>query len=143
LYFILFFCFAGAARNLRELILVSDYGYSVTNISVAMFVIYAAQITLILARESKAWIISAIQAFFCFYVYPDFTFLPAAALLQNIIFHCAPDMSYGWMSFISSSLISALFSLEVLKTYFIFALTRERTARKKKSVVGKAAANLT
>jgi hypothetical protein len=50
-------------------------------------------------------------------------------MLQNIIWHYAHDISYGWAVFISLSSISALFSLEVLKTYFIYVLTQEKVNR--------------
>jgi hypothetical protein len=131
MYFILLFCFAGALRNLRSLLTSGfDYASAYSEVLVAMLVMYMAQVLLIFIRESKVWIISAIQAFFCFYVYPDFTFLPAIAILQNIIWHYAHGVSYGWMLFISLSSISALFSLEVLKTYFIYVLTQEKVNRR-------------
>ena len=126
-------------RNFYQMNLLGGYGYTggmATKVLWAMIVVYFAKAVLIIAREAKAWIISAIQAFFCFYVYEDFTFLPVTTLIRNVIFHFAPDMDYGWIRFLAMVTISALFSLEILKTYLLFALTEElpsRTAKKRRA----------
>jgi hypothetical protein len=131
LYAILFFCFAGIFRNVYHMNLFGyNYGNAATKVFVAMIVIYIAQAILILARERKAWIISAVQAFFCFYVYEDFTFLPFANMVRSIVLHFVPDIDYGWMHFLTVTMMSALFSLELLKTYLIYTLTEELPRKK-------------
>jgi hypothetical protein len=128
---ILFFCLAGIIRNIYHMNLFDfNYGTIATKVFVAMLVIYAAQSVLILARESKVWLISALQAFFCYYVYEDFTFLPVVAMVKNITLYYLPDMNYGWISFLHVSCISALLSLEIFKTYLLFVLTNELPHRK-------------
>jgi hypothetical protein len=127
----LFFCLAGIARNIYySRFFGFNYGTIATKVFVAMIVIYIAQSVLLLARERKAWLISALQAFFCFYVYEDFTFLPVVTAVKNIIMYLRPDMDYGWLRFLQVSCISALLSLEILKTYLIFALTTEPPRRR-------------
>ncbi|MDR1123109.1 MAG: hypothetical protein LBL61_00510 [Elusimicrobiota bacterium] len=131
LWVILFFCLAGIARNTYYITFFGfDYATIATKVFVAMVVIYTAQSLLILARKSEAWFISALQVLFCFYVYEDFTFLPAVALVRNIILHYCPGMDYGWLKFLQVSCISALVSLEILKTYLLFILTEELPRRK-------------
>ena len=129
LYVILFFCFIGLLRNGMQLFRFGfDYSSIATKVFVAMIMIYGVQVMLLLMRECKAWFISAIQAFFCFYVFEDFTFLPFSNLAKMIIFKIVPDMNYGWHYFMNTVIISAMFSLELLKTYIIYVLTDEPQA---------------
>lgn len=126
LYVILFFCLIGLLRNGLQLFRFGfDYSSIATKVFVAMIMIYGVQAMLLLMRERKAWFISAIQAFFCFYVFEDFTFLPFSNLAKMIIFKISPDMNYSWHYFMNTVIISAMFSLELLKTYIIYALTEE------------------
>ena len=97
-----------------------------------MSVIYFAQIILILLRERNAWVVSALQAFFCFYVYEDFTVLPLANVVKMIFGGSLSSLDYGWIYFINMVLISAMFSFELLKTYLIYVLTAPLPSRKKK-----------
>ena len=131
IYIILFFCLAGIFRNAYHM---SVFGFNyenfATKILVAMAVIYVSQVILILLREKKAWLISAIQALFCAYVYEDFTFLPVTELIKNILWQWFPNMGYGWVKFMGTTMISALFTLEILKTYILFALTEELPRKK-------------
>lgn len=136
IYVILFFCLAGFWRNIYQISIFGfDYSGMATKVLLAMTVIYASQIALILMRERKVWVISLMQAAFCIYVYEDFTFLPAAALVKNILWRFFPQMDYGWVKFMNTTAVSALLSLEILKTYILFALTEElpRGKRRKKS----------
>ena len=142
LWVIHFFCLAGIARNIYHINLFGfNYGTITTKVFVAMIVIYIAQSALIVARKSEAWLISALQAFFCFYVYEDFTFLPLIAVIKNIALYYLPDMNYGWLRFLHVSCISALLSLEIFKTYLLFVLTQELPRRKPRAPRAKAAAN--
>lgn len=126
LYVIVFFCIIGFLRNGIQLFRFGfDYSSIATKVFVAMIMIYGAETILLVMRERKAWLISAIQAFFCFYVFEDFTFIPLSNLAKMIIFKIVPDMSYGWHYFMNTVIMSALFSLELLKTYIIYTLTEE------------------
>ena len=134
LYLILTFCMFGFFRNLIILkYLRFDYSYFNTKVCLAMLIIYFAQIVLILLRQRKVFIISLIQAFFCLYVFRDFTFLPLSNLLttlKNLLF---PNLDYGWEYFISFALISLVFCLELIKTYLLYALTDEPPKNKTKN----------
>lgn len=133
LYLILFFCLAGLLRNLIALAYHGfDYSTVATKVFVAMSVIYFAQIILILLRERNAWVVSALQAFFCFYVYEDFTALPLANVVKMIFGGSLSSLDYGWIYFINMVLISAMFSFELLKTYLIYVLTAPLPSRNKK-----------
>jgi hypothetical protein len=133
LYIILFFCIVGVLRNIYHIFLFGfDYGSIATKVFIAMIVIYGAQALLIFARERKVWIISAIQAFFCFYVYEDFTFLPAINMIKSITDYFIPEMSFGWSKAFSMGLLSALFCLELVKTYLMYTLTEEVPRKKTK-----------
>ncbi|MDR0952755.1 MAG: hypothetical protein LBM71_00990 [Elusimicrobiota bacterium] len=124
LYLILFFCLAGFLRNILQLFRFGlDYSNIAIRVFVAMSVIYFAQILFIFMKERKAWIISAVQALFCVYVYEDFTFLPLANAVEMLTSALWPNMDYGWFYFREMALISALFSLEIIKTYLLFVLT--------------------
>lgn len=126
LYVILFFCVIGLLRNTMQLFRFGfDYSGIATKVFVAMIIIYLSQIVLILSRERKAWVISAIQAFFCFYVFEDFTFVPLTNLARTLVYAIVPDMGYSWHYFTNTVVISFLLSLELLKTYLIYTLTQD------------------
>ena len=126
LYVILFFCVIGFLRNAWQLVRFGfDYSSIATKVFVTMFIIYLAQSVLILMRERKAWIISAIQVFFCFYVFEDFTFVPLSNIVRMIVDSFAPNIDYGYSYFMNTVLISGLFCLELLKTYIIYILTQD------------------
>jgi len=132
LYLILFFCLAGLLRNLLSL---SIYGLNYSSIAVkafiAMAVIYFAQIVLILLRQRNAWIVSALQCFFCFYVYEDFTAYPLLNAVKLFLKQWLESADYGWVYFFNMVAVSAMFSLELLKTYLIYVLTDEPQKKKK------------
>lgn len=133
LYFILFLCFVGLIRNILYLFNYGfDYGNLPTTVFIAMSVIYCAQFILILMRERKAWVISAIQVFFCFYVYEDYTFLPFGHGIRVTVLSFAGNLDYAWSTFLSTVLASGLFCFEILKTYLLYTLTDERHPRKPK-----------
>jgi membrane protein CcdC involved in cytochrome C biogenesis len=44
-------------------------------------------------------------------------------MLRGIILFFAPNMEFGWRQFMETSIVSLLFSLELLKTYLLYALT--------------------
>lgn len=133
LYIVLFFCVMGVLRNALQF---TTLGFNYHNIAikilVAMIVLYLVQISLILLRERKAWIVSAIQVFFCIYVYEDFTFFPLANMIRSIVWHIKPDLSFEWVSFMWETLVSAMFCLEILKTYLIYTLTDDPYERRRK-----------
>ena len=138
LYLILFFCIAGLLRNMLAL---SFHGFDYTTISTRVFlaisVIYFAPIVLILLRARNAWIVSALPSFFCFFVYEGFTALPFATLFKMTFGAGIINLDYGWIYFINMAIISAMFSLELLKTYLIYVLTVPAFAKKKKPAVKK------
>lgn len=131
LYLILFFCLAGLLRNILSIYV---YGLNYSSVAVrafiAMAVIYFSQILLIFLRQRSAWIISLIQCFFCFYVYEDFTAFPLVNILKLFLKNWLETADYGWIYFFNMTVISAMFSLELLKTYLIYTLTDEPAKNK-------------
>ena len=132
LYLIVFFCIAGFLRNVLAL---SYFGFSYSTVAAraltAMALIYFAQIILIFMRRRIAWLISAIQCFFCFYVYEDFTAVPFSNMLKMLLTPWLNSADYGWVNFYHMTVISAMFSIELLKTYLIYVLTDQPAAKKK------------
>lgn len=133
IYIILIFCVLGFLRNFFALKYFDfNFAYYNTKLFFAMFMIYLAQICLILLRQRIVFLISLIQIFFCFFVYRDFTFLPIANIIISIKNVFAGDISYGWEYFISFTLTSLLVSLEIIKTYLLYVLTDQLPSKKKK-----------
>ena len=132
LYLIIFFCLAGFLRNLLAL---SYFGFNYSTVATraltAMVFIYLAQILLIFMRRRIAWLISAIRCFFCFYVYEDFTAVPFSNMLKMLLTPLLNSADYGWVNFYNMTVISAMFSIELLKTYLIYVLTDQPAAKKK------------
>ncbi len=124
LYLILIFCFLGLIRNFLMLRYFEfNYSYFATKVYLAMFVIYFAQIALILMRQRIVFVISLIQVLFCAFVFRDFTFFQLNRAILSIKNYFFPELSYGWEYFISFACFSLLFCLEVIKTYLLYALT--------------------
>lgn len=132
LYLILVFCFFGCIRNIIMLKYYGfNYGFFVAKACVAMLVIYFAQSLLILLRQRIVWFISLIQCLFCLFVYRDFTFLPLTNLITIIRNFASFDLTYGQEYFISFACLSFLFSMEIIKTYLLYALTDDPSKFKK------------
>lgn len=132
IYIILIFCIFGFIRNFVLLRYFDfNFAYFNTKLFFAMAMIYFAQICLILLRQRIVVLISAIQVFFCFFVYRDFTFIPLSNLFYMVKDMFAVELSYGWDYFISFSLMSFMFCLEIIKTYLLYVLTDQLPTRKK------------
>ena len=131
LYVILAFCFFGLVRNFVILRYVGwNYNYFVTKVCFAMFIIYLAQVILILMRQRTVFIISLLQVLFCAFVFRDFTFLPLIRLIvmiKNVLF---TNLSYGWEYFIGFACFSVMFCLEIIKTYLLYVLTNQLPNKK-------------
>lgn len=133
IYIILIFCILGFLRNLFALKYFGfNFAYYNTKLFFAMFMIYLAQIGLILLRQRIVFLISLIQIFFCFFVYRDFTFLPLANVIISIKNIFAAEISYGWEYFIGFALTSLMLCLEIIKTYLLYILTDQLPSKKKK-----------
>lgn len=136
LYLILAFCFFGFIRNLLMLKFIGfDYNYFITKVCFAMFIIYFAQIVLILMRQRAVFIISIMQVLFCSFVFRDFTFLPLIQLLLILKNHFFSNLTYGWEYFISFTCFSLMFCLEIIKTYLLYVLTDQIDLGKKKKTI--------
>ena len=132
IYIILIFCIFGFIRNFVLLRYFDfNFAYFNTKLFFAMVMIYFAQICLILLRQRIVVLISAIQVFFCFFVYRDFTFIPLSNLFYMVKDMFAAELSYGWDYFISFALLSFMFCLEIIKTYLLYVLTDQLPTRKK------------
>ena len=132
IYIILIFCIFGFIRNFVLLRYFDfNFAYFNTKLFFAMVMIYFAQICLILLRQRIVVLISAIQVFFCFFVYRDFTFIPLSNLFYMVKDMFAVELSYGWDYFISFALMSFMFCLEIIKTYLLYVLTDQLPTRKK------------
>jgi hypothetical protein len=133
LYFILLFCALGLARNLFYLFSFKfDYSNALTKVFIAMSSLYAGQIILILMKERKAWLISALQVIFCVYVYGDYTFIQFGGAVKAIAGKMFPAMGLDWLLFLETACASLMFSLELLKTYFVYALLPFPLKRRKR-----------
>lgn len=129
---ILVFCLLGLFRDAMLFKFASGLGQKeIYSLLIAMMALYGGQIILILLKDNRTWIISAIQAFFCIYVYSDFTFLPIAALLKFIITEIKPDTGYTWPYILSFALVSAQFSAELIKTYLLYVYLEPRKKKVK------------
>ena len=133
LYLILAFCLCGCIRNFLMLRYMGlNYSYFITKVCVAMFAIYFAQSILILLRQRIVWFISLVQCLFCLFVYKDFTFLPCINLFNLVKNYFFPNLTYGEEYFFSFACLSFLFSIEIIKTYLLYALTDQCYFGKKK-----------
>jgi|GEM_PF-3026340 hypothetical protein len=136
LYVILIFCFLGLVRNFLMLRYFEfNYSYFATKVCFAMFVIYFAQIALILMRQRIVFVISLIQLLFCAFVFRDFTFIQLNQIILSAKNYFFPEMNYAWSYFISFACFSLMFCLEIIKTYLLYTLTDQPPKKKLKRFV--------
>ena len=119
-YLILILCILGIFRNIVFLTNFRFLNNHLSHIFWAMLSLYSAQILFILLRHWVVWVISLIQVAFCILVYPDFSFIPFAAVLDFLFFDGLKDGSFAWTRFINFMFVSLGFSVEIIKTYLLY-----------------------
>lgn len=119
---IFFFCVFGLFVNFFYVLGDLRTGGILLRLHLGFLLLYAGQVAFILLEERFVFILSVLQGILAFLTNADFTFVPALRLLGHMYYALFPNMSLESMSVYKYVFISLAFTLEMLKSYILFAL---------------------
>lgn len=119
---IFFFCVFGTFVNFFYVLGDLRSGGILLRLHLGFLLLYAGQVAFILLEERFVFILSVLQGILAFLTNADFTFVPLLRFLGHIYYAVYPNMSLEAMSVYKYVFISLAFTLEMLKSYILFAL---------------------
>lgn len=112
-------------RDLRD-------GGVLLSLHIGFLILYAGQTVFILLKERMVFVLSLLQAAVAFITNLDFTFVPVAKIIGESIYTFSGGLTAEQMEVYKYVFVSFCFTLELLKTWFLFALLPP--SKKKKSI---------
>lgn len=116
------FCLLGALLNMvfvgRDL----QGNGILLRLHVGFFILYAGQLVFILLKERMVWILSLLQALLAFLSNLDFTFVPVGRIVGYLVYGFYGSFSVEAMEVYKYVFVSFCLTLELLKTWLLFAL---------------------
>lgn len=116
------FCLFGAVLNLVYVCHDVRHDGLLLRLHTGFLALYAGQAVFILMKERMVFVLSLLQAFLAFLTNADFTFVPLVRLLGRFVYAAAGGFSVEQMEVYKYVFISLCLTLELLKTWFLFAL---------------------
>lgn len=127
------FCLLGTVLNLISITRDLRYGGILLRLHAGFFILYAGQVVFILVRERMVFILSLLQAVLALLTSADFTFVPVLRLLGATLQAVHGPLSLEQTDVYKYVFISACFTLEMLKTYLLFALLPSSSKKTQKA----------
>ena len=124
------FCLLGAIIDLVCVINDLRQGGVLLRLHVGFLILYVGQVVFILCRERWVAVLSLLQAVMAFLTNLDFTFVPALRLIGEAIYLVHGEFSVRGLEVYKYVFVSAVFTLEILKTYFLWSLLRTKVSDK-------------
>lgn len=116
------FCFLGMIFNLIYVCRDLRHDGILLRLHTGFLILYAGQVVFLLIKERMVFVLSLLQAGIALETNVDFTFVPVLRLLGQIIYSIKGGFTLEEMEVYKYVFVSACFTLELLKTYFMFAL---------------------
>lgn len=127
------FCLLGALLNMVFIGRDLQGNGILLRLHVGFFILYAGQVAFILLQERMVWILSLLQAFLAFLSNLDFTFVPVGRVVGYLVYGFYGSFSLEAMEAYKYVFVSFCLTLELLKTWLLFALLP--APKKKKKIV--------
>ncbi len=127
------FCLYGFLLNSMFLCRDMRYDGVLLRLHLGFWVLYGGQIVFILLRERMVFVLSLLQAVVAFLTNADFSFVPVARLVGFVAYWWQGGFTLEGMEVYKYVFTSACLTLELLKTYWLFALLPPLVKRKKSS----------
>lgn len=127
------FCLYGTLLNFIFICHDLRYDGLLLRLHLGFFVLYAGQAVFILLKERMVFVLSLLQAFLAFATNADFTFVPVVRLAGRLAYMLSGGFSVEGMEAYKYVFISACLTLELLKTWFLFALLPPPKKKEEKS----------
>ena len=131
---VLVFCLYGLLLNTVFLCRDIRYDGLLLRLHLGFWVLYAGQFVFILLKERMVFILSLLQALLAFLTNADFTFVPVVRMAGYAAFLVKGEFTIEEMEVYKYVFVSACLTLELLKTYWIFALLPPAKKKKKPAV---------
>ncbi len=125
------FCLIGATLNLVFICRDISSGGVLLRLHIGFFILYAGQVVFIVVKERLVFVLSLLQALVAFATNADFTFVPVLRLLGRIVYVANGGFSVEALEVYKYVFVSACFTLELLKTYLLWALIPPAPKKKK------------
>lgn len=127
------FCVMGALLNIVLMWRDLQGNFVLFRLHAGFFVLYAAQVVFILLRERLVFVLSLLQALLAFLSNFDFTFVPLGRIVGYSVYGFYGGFTVEAMEVYKYVFVSFCFTLELLKTWLLFALLP--APKKKKKIV--------
>ena len=116
------FCLLGALLNMVFIGRDLQGNGILLRLHIGFFILYAGQVAFILLQERMVWILSLLQAFLAFLSNLDFTFVPVGRVVGYLVYGFYGSFSLEAMEVYKYVFVSFCLTLELLKTWLLFAL---------------------
>ena len=116
------FCLLGAFINLFFVWKDMHSGGMLIRLHAGFLMLYVGQVIFILSGERLVALLSLLQAIMAFLMNLDFTFVPVLRLVGELVYQLCDGFSLQGMEVYKYVFVSAAFTLELLKTYFLWSL---------------------
>ena len=122
LQLVLVFCLYGTLLN--TVFLCRDFSQQglLMRLHLCFLLLYAGQVVFILRKERMVFVLSLLQAVLAFLTNADFAFVPVVRMVGYAVFMFKGEFTIEEMDVYKYVFVSACLTLELLKTYWLFAL---------------------
>lgn len=122
------FCLLGAFCNAIAICRDLQGNSILLRLHIGFFVMYAGQVACILMHERMIVVVSLMQAIFALVTNLDFTFVPVVRLIGKLFYVLHGELSVDDLPVYKYVFVSLCFTLELLKSYFLFFLIAPHSA---------------
>ncbi len=116
------FCALGMLLNTVFLVRDMDLHGVLLRLHLGFFILYAGQTVIILWQERMVAVISLLQAVMALLTNLDFTFIPFLRIFGDILYGVCGGFSLEGMEVYKYVFVSLAFTLELLKTWYLWDL---------------------
>lgn len=120
------FCFLGFLFNTQAIWRDLHGNGILIRLHIGFWLLYTGQVVFILLRERMVFILSLLQALLALETSLDFTFVPLNRLLGQLLVLIHGTLSIDAMETYKYMFVSICFTLELLKTFFLWELLPSR-----------------
>ena len=121
------FCLLGAFCNTVAICRDLQGNGILLRLHVGFLVMYVGQVVCILMHERMVFLISLMQAGFALATNLDFTFVPVVRMLGGFFYAVHGELTVDELPVYKYIFVSLCFTLELLKSYFLFFLIPPHT----------------
>ena len=115
-------CLLGAVLDLFLVVRDLQGGGVLLKLHLGFLILYVGQVIFILYGERMAALLSLLQAVLAFLTNLDFTFVPLLRMIGEVVYIACDGFSVQGLEVYKYVFVSAAFTLELLKTYFMWVL---------------------